>query len=787
MKKHLCINRFWKRFWGIIAVLLILFFAGGFFIPCPLFRTSYSTVLESRNGHLLGARISDDEQWRFPLAGSVPEKYVKCLLCFEDRYFYKHPGVNAFALARALFQDIKAGKIVSGGSTITMQVCRLARGQKKRTLKNKLIELFGALHIELRYSKSQILRLYASHAPFGGNVVGIDAASWRYFGCESSQLSWAESATLAVLPNAPSLIYPGKLDVKLKEKRDRLLRKLLAENEIDSLTFDLSIDEPLPEKVNPLPGMAYHLTEKANREKKGKRVRSTLDSELQKRVNAIVAKHKRRLKSNYINNVAVLVAEIPSKKVLAYVGNTVGDSSNHGNLVDVIRAPRSSGSILKPFLYAKMLDDGLLLPKMLIPDIPVRFGGFTPMNFDHEYNGAVPAEEALARSLNIPAVNMLRSYGVAPFHSFLKKAGMTTLVKNPDHYGLALILGGAEVKLWDLAGMYASLGTILKRYSDEDGFYASKPFAELIWEEYASPEKSKEIVQPVIRAASVYCTFDALLKVKRPESEAGWENFARSKKIAWKTGTSFGFRDAWAVGVTSRCVVAVWVGNADGEGRAGLTGVAAAAPVMFDVFNVLPSSDWFDVPVDEMEKVEVCAESGYLPGEYCDNVDAILVPRGNKVGICPWHKRIHLNKEGTCRVSSGCYPVAQMKHENWFVLSPAMEYYFKKKNVLYETLPPLFSGCDENQCYLEFIYPREWNRLFIPVDLDGTPGKLVFDLAHRSGNAKVFWYLDGEFLGTTTAMHQFELRPDVGWHNITVIDNQGNTLSKSFFVVNRVR
>ena len=765
--------------------LLVLFFIGAFFVPRPLFTSSYSTVLESSEGELLGARISGDEQWRFPPVDSIPEKYEKCVLNFEDRYFYFHPGINLISIGRAVVQNIKAGKIESGGSTITMQVCRLARGQKKRNIKNKLVEMFWALHVELRYSKTEILRLYASHAPFGGNVVGLDAAAWRYFGREPVELSWAESATLAVLPNAPSLIYPGRLDQKLKTKRDKLLTKLLEQAEIDSLTCELAIAEPLPEKVTALPDIAFHLTEKANAEKKGQRVHSTLNAGLQKQVNDITARHQQRLKSNYINNMAVLVVEIPSKKVLAYLGNIrSSDSTKHANQVDIIQAGRSTGSILKPFLYCKMLDEGLLLPSMLVPDIPIRFGGFTPMNFDREYNGAVPAEEALARSLNIPSVHLLRDYGVGPFYSFLKKTGMTNLNAQPEHYGLSLILGGAEIKLWDLAGMYASLGTILHRYNQDDGYYSSVPFAPLVWDE-DDEIPGEERTQPEIRAASVYSTLDALLKVKRPESEAGWEHFAHSRKIAWKTGTSFGFRDAWAVGITSRYVVAVWVGNADGEGRAGLTGIAAAAPVMFDVFSALPISGWFQAPSDEMTTIEVCAESGYRPGEYCNEKKKIRVPAGNNVGICPWHQRIHLNKEGTHRVNADCYQVSQMKHSNWFVLPPAMEYYFRRNNALYATLPPLLPGCAETQQQLEFIYPREWNRLFIPVDLDGTPGKIIFDLAHRAKDATVYWYIDDHFLGTTQNIHQIEQRPEIGWHNIAVTDNFGNSLTRRFLVVNK--
>ena len=779
-----------KRKGILISALLFLLVFIAFFlcVPRPLFNSPYSTVVESTEGKLLGARIAADEQWRFPSLNSVPEKYEKCLLHFEDRYFYYHPGINPVSLFRSLIQNVKEKKIVSGGSTLTMQVCRMARNQTKRSIKNKIIEMVWALNLELRFSKKEILNVYASHAPFGGNVVGLDAAAWRYFSRPGSELSWAESATLAVLPNAPSLIYPGRLDQELKQKRDRLLSKLLARGEIDSLTYHLSVAELLPGKVNPLPLNAYHLVEKAALVKNGQRIHSTVDYYLQEQITELVTRHNKKLQANHIHNIAVVVSEVSSRKVKAYVGNVFdGKEFNHNNHVDVVKAKRSTGSILKPFLYCKMIDDGLITPQMLIPDIPTRFGGFTPTNFDQEFNGAVPAAEALARSLNIPAVKMLRNYGTAPFYNFLQKAGMSSLTQPPDYYGLSLILGGAEISLWDLAGMYTSLVSILKNYNENDGSYLSKPFSELIWEEREkSSEKRKGIaVQPVVRAAAVYSTLLALLEVKRPESEAGWQEFASAGNIAWKTGTSFGFRDAWAVGMTRNYVVSVWVGNADGEGRQGLTGITAAAPILFDIFRLLPSEGWFQMPVDEMEDIEICTESGYRPGLNCDLTEKISIPRGSKVEVCPWHNKIHLNELKTHRVTSNCYPVLKMNHKNWFVLPPAMEYYYKPKNSGYSSLPPLLQGCFEDIENMEFIYPREWNNLFIPTDLDGTPGQLIFELVHRQKRATVFWHLDEQFLGTTTNVHQLALNPEKGWHVINITDNFGNQLIRRFFIVDK--
>ena len=780
---------FFKRKRFLFTILfLIAFIAFLFSVPRPLFNTPYSTVVESSDGKLLGARIAADQQWRFPAIDSLPLKYENCLLLFEDRYFYFHPGINPVSIARSLIQNIREKRIISGGSTLTMQVCRLARGEKERSLKNKIIEMIWALNIELRFSKKEILRFYASHAPFGGNVVGLEAASWRYFARPAEELSWAESATLAVLPNAPSLIYPGKLDQNLKQKRDKLLSKLLEKGKIDSLTYQLSVAEPLPVKANPLPVNAYHLVEKAAIKNSGKRVRSTIDGYFQSKVSELVQHHRKNLEANHIYNIAVVVSQVSTKEVKAYIGNYFdGKETEHGNSVDVAMAPRSTGSILKPFLYCMMTDEGLITPQMLIPDIPTRFGGFTPLNFDQEFNGAVPAEQALARSLNIPAVKMLQNFGVAPFYTFLKKAGMTSLTKPPDHYGLSLILGGAEVTLWDLAGMYTSMVSVLKNYNDKDGYYEPEPFKPLVWktEDSYAEKPVGESSQPVVRASSVYLTLQALLQVTRPESETGWQEFASARNIAWKTGTSFGFRDGWAVGMNRDYVVSVWVGNADGEGRQGLTGVTAAAPLLFDIFALLPVSEWFNKPVDEMEEVKLCTESGYLPGVNCDSTQTVWLPRGSKVEVCPWHLKIHLDESNSYRVNAVCYPVSKMNHKNWFVLSPAIEFYYKPRNPLYALLPPMLPGCADDINPMEFVYPREWNNLFVPVELDGTPGQLIFELVHRQRNALIYWHLDDKFMGTTNGIHQLALRPEKGWHVINVTDQSGNSRTRKFFVAGK--
>lgn len=766
---------------GVVVLLLSLLLVS---TPRALFPERYSTLLESSDGVLLGARTASDGQWRFPAPDSVPPRFEQALLTFEDRHFYHHPGINPVSLARALVLNLRYGRVVSGGSTLTMQVARLARPGKPRNLLNKMVEMVWALNLELRYSKGEILRMYVAHAPFGGNTVGLEAAARRYFQRPPHLLSWAESATLAVLPNAPSLIFPGKNDSLLLLKRNRLLRRLTDRGIIDTLTLSLSLGEPLPGKLFPMPDHCSHLTERALKTAGGRRVVTTLDFKLQQQVNEAVAAHARPLAANHIFNCCALVAEVATGRVLAYTGNVpFREGGAHGEQVDVIRAPRSSGSILKPFLYAAMTARGMVAPRQLIPDIPLRFEGFTPRNFSDSYDGAVPAAEALARSLNVPAVSMLQTYGVEPFYHFLHKAGMTTLSRPPGHYGLSLILGGAEVTLWDLGAMYASLARTVTRYAGNDGFYPVHQFRPLYWMNSEEQKREEEARVPFLPAAAAYLTLEALREVHRPGEETGWEAFAGAHQIAWKTGTSFGFRDGWAVGVTPAYMVAVWAGNGDGEGRPGLTGTMAAAPLMFEIFGMLPSADWFTPPADELVPMAFCRQSGFLPSPYCTDTDTLLVPANLRIAPCPYHTLLHLDQEGRYQVSDDCYAVSAMQHVSWFVLPPAMEYYYRRGHPGYRAAPPVRPGCRETLRVMEMIYPREMEQIFIPRQLDGSPGSVVFEVAHRDPATTLYWSVDRSMVGETRGFHQLSLHPSPGPHTLTITDAAGNRLVKNFRVV----
>ena len=753
----------------ILCILAFLVTGYIFCLPRHLFHVPYSTVVTDRNEELLGARIASDGQWRFPPRNTTPEKIKECLITFEDKHFYHHWGVNPFAIGRAFYQNVKNKRIVSGGSTLTMQTIRLARNES-RTFREKLIEMIWATRLEFRASKEEILSMYISHAPFGGNVVGLDAAAWRYFGHSADDLSWAESAMLAVLPNAPAMIHLSKGRKTLLDKRNRLLKQLLEKKTIDSSTYELAISEPLPDEPHPLPQIAPYLVSRFYQERNGEYSRSTINKGIQTQVEDLAERWSNEFGRSDIRNLAILVIDIPSNQVVAYCGNVHFDRKQGGNQVDVIQAPRSTGSILKPFLYYAMLQEGSLLPDMLLLDVPVNINGFTPQNFSMQFEGAVPASEALARSLNIPAVTMLQRYGVPKFHSFLQQIGLKTINRSSSHYGLSLILGGAEATLWDVTNAYAMMGRSLLQL----------------------PQRSCSLLLPTSRITestdpfqpgAVWQTFDALKEVNRPE-EIDWKSIPSMQTIAWKTGTSYGFRDAWAVGVTPRYAVGVWVGNATGEGKPGLVGAQTAGPVLFDIFNLLPASSWFTRPTGIFVEAEVCRKSGHLKGRFCDETDTLLVlPAGLRTEACPYHHLVTLSADESQRIYENCANTEPTLQKSWFTLPPVWEWYYKQHHPEYKPLPPFKAGCGEDTFQpMQFIYPPMNARIKLPKQLDGSKGFLTVELAHSNPNATIFWHLDETYQAQTQDFHKISLQPAAGKHSLTAVDGEGNTISTTFFV-----
>lgn len=754
-------------------------------IPNSLFNTPRSTVLLSTEGELLNARIADDGQWRFPAMDSVPKKFIECITSYEDEDFHSHWGVDFSSIGRAILQNIRAGDIISGGSTITMQVARMARNSD-RTFVNKFIEMIWAYRIELRYSKDEILNLYASNAPFGGNVVGLEAASWRYYELPPHQLSWSQTATLAVLPNAPGLIHPGKNREELIRKRNFLLHKLYKNMKLDSMTYALSIEEPLVAAPNPLPMLADHLLQKAMISgRKGERIQTTIKVSLQRKMKRAMQRHQERLDQNYIHNAALLVIDTQTNSVVSYIGNSA-TLEEHEPFVNVIHARRSTGSLLKPFLYAAMIQEGMIHNDMLLPDVPLRFDNFAPKNFDKTHDGAVPAKDALSRSLNVPAVHLLEMYGVEKFLFRLQTLKQQYIDKAADHYGLSLILGGAESSLWDICSAYAGMVKTLNLYNQTNQ-YANQTWDHPTWETPLPSDTSLTKTSTRFDAGAIYEVFEAMTNVNRPGTESSWRSFSTSNKVAWKTGTSFGNRDAWAIGCTPRYVVGVWVGNASGEGRPGLIGSSTAGPILFDVFSALSSDpQWFDKPFDELITMQLCSQSGHRVTSDCKSTYTSEVHKnGSRTPACNFHETILTDQQEQFRYSIQCAGDKETKLVTRFVLPALQGWYYRTTHPSYKGLPPFHPSCQSLSTQLGFaiIYPQDGSNIVDIRDLDGEQNVIVLEAAHQNPSSNLFWHIDDQFIGTTSDIHKINYTPTKGSHQLTVLDEEGNEATVNFEVL----
>jgi penicillin-binding protein 1C len=773
----------WKKSVALLSLLAIWFY---FSLPAKLFQTPFSPVLLDSVGHLLDARVALDQQWRFPPQGeTLPEKYLRSLVFFEDKRFFSHPGVDPLAVIRAFKQNLAGKNRISGASTLTMQVIRLWR-KAPRTWWNKLREALWALRLELRCSKNEILGLYALHAPMGRNILGAWSASWLYFNRPLGELSWAESALLAVLPNAPSTLHPGRGREGLRQKRNRLLSRLCAAGIIDELTRDLAMGEDLPPAEGALgQRAAVHLLDTLVQMRDPGDLayplyQSTIDYDLQLRAEGLLRSRQRELAKSRINDVCALIIDHETSEVKAYLGNGayLAGERGQGAWVDLLRRPRSTGSILKPFLYASMVQEGELTPQQLVEDIPTYIRGFSPQNFSRRFLGAVPAREALAYSLNVPAVRMLRRYGLQRFYDRLLEMGMDTLQRSADGYGLTLILGGAEGTVWNIAGLYSRLAQAAM------GKGNARPVSAL----RQSGKGEPAVTWPISRGAA-YLTLSALTEPARPGLESYWQTFASSRLLSWKTGTSHGFRDAWALGLTPRYTLAVWVGNADGEGRPEISGLTAAAPILFALYQLVPPGEAFPQPTGDLRALTLCRQSGCLPGPYCHDTVETLLPRDAVfTTLCSHHQRIFVDSTGLYRVDSQCEAVSSMHAQDRLVLPPVVAYYYERWHPEYRPLPPWRADCAASQGdneAMNLLYPPAGGMVYVPTQMDGQRGAVVFRLIHRYPERTVFWHLDEDFTGSTRHFHELSLAPSPGVHVLTLVDESGAQVRRRFTVLEK--
>jgi len=750
----------------LLGVILISYL---FYLSSTLhFDERYAHLLLA-DGEIIHAQVSEDEQWRILCEGDLPEKLATTLKLFEDQYFDYHPGVNPVSIINAARDNYRAGRTVRGGSTITMQLARIIEGNQRRTYRQKLREIGIAFALELTMNKAEILRAYAQHAPYGGNTIGYCAAALRYYDKSADQLSWTESATLSVLPNAPGKIYPGRSQAILVRKRNFLLDKLLANALIDSVTHRLSVLEDLPQQSHQFASLSPHLLQQMKKEEpKTFNHHTTIDASLQCNTVRILSQYQADyLESTDVKNMAALILR-QDGSIAAYVAN-VACGQDCGADVDLLRSQRSPGSTLKPLLYGMAIDQGMITPQSLLEDIPIFYNGYSPVNFDKTHRGVVVAEEALTTSLNIPAVNLLQTYGTHPFLADLRQMGLTTMKKSADHYGLSLILGGSEVQPLELATTYCNLYRIAR---------GQMP----ITAHHSKNGKNRRSNYFPMSGGSAYLTLQMLKGVNRPESEDGWQYFDSRQEVAWKTGTSFGLRDAWSVGCTKDYTVLVWVGNADGQGKAGLTGIKKAAPILFDLFKLLPESTPDQIATGKLQDKKVCSVSGYSPTEACHQTTTIKMPIAtDNIPLCQYHEMLTLDASGQYQVYQECADAVQ--HQSVFSLNPIVNSYYRKTSGTSHAPPPYKPGCAQATDVVKIIYPKPNVEILLPTDLDEKKELLISKALASETVDSLYWFLDDELVTVTQDRHELSLDLSPGAHRLTVVSNDGAEESREFVVV----
>lgn len=730
-------------------------------IPKPIILQDYSTVVQSREGHILRFFLNEKEQWHFPPPENrrISENLKNAVLLFEDEWFFVHPGINPVSLLKAFFINFKSGDIERGGSTLSMQVARLLN-PKARTYKNKFIELFQALFLELRYSKKEILSLYLSFAPYGGNIVGAEAAALKYFGISIDKLTWAQAATLAVLPNAPSFIHPGKNRDKLYSKRDRLLKKLYKKKHLSKDELQLALSEKVDILSNPYNFIAPHMSRKILLSGKRGLVKTTLDLRIQRLLERMMKDVQAALDFQGVKNCSVLISDTQSGEVLGYSGSlNFFDEASEGQ-VDGVLAPRSTASTLKPFIYALAMDRGMALPDTWVKDVDENYNGYKPENADQHFRGLIPLSEALVYSLNAPAVAILHQLGLGTFYENLESLGFTHLFRTADEYGLPLILGGAEANLWDLNQAYRALAN--------GGRFT--PLSMIL------NEKNSYEADQVYSSGASYLTLEMMKELRRPGVEFYWNQFENSKPIAWKTGTSFGNRDAWAIGVNPSYTVAVWAGNFNGEVNHNLRGSQTAAPVLFDVFQWLPKMDrpdWFVKPEKALKEVQLCELSGMIASPYCPEVKVKKAPLDfSSEHFCYFHKEIFIDTKTDHRIRSDCWQGKEREKITAVFYPPDVLQTWRDENIRLPRQYAYHSDCTVDSSHeIAILYPKHNSELVIPVDFNGQREKLIMKAVHQEASAKLFWYVGNEYLGSTVNYHEMEINLLPGKHTLTVMDS----------------
>lgn len=760
---------------GVLVILLML----NFIFP-PKTDIPYSTLITDSEGKVLHAFLSDDDKWRMYVElEEITPALRKAILQKEDRYFYYHFGVNPLAITRAIFRNSTEGKRTSGASTITMQVARMLY-PKERTYWNKIIEILRAMQLELRYSKDEILQMYLNLVPFGSNIEGIKSASYLYFQKSPDRLSLAEVVALSIIPNRPTSLKLGSRNAIIVKERNKWLERFKKDDVFDSQLIEDALKEPLNAVRHEAPKNAPHLSLRLKKEYPNEPIiRSTIKSAIQTKTEVLVFNYVNRLKAMNIHNAAVLVVNNQNMQVEAYIGSADFNNTTDGGQVDGVQAIRSPGSALKPLLYATAFDKGIITPKNMVNDVPTNFNGFEPENYDKRFNGKVTVEFALANSLNIPAVKILKDLGKKELIEQLKKADFQTIKKQENDLGLSIVLGGCGVTLEEMTRLYAAfanegnVGDLRFTISD---LRLKKMF-------FLNPKyknNKSEIRNPqsqILSPESTYLITEILAQIKRPDLPNNFDYSYRLPKIAWKTGTSFGKRDAWSIGYNKQYTVGVWIGNFSGEGVPELSGAEIATPLLFQIFNTIDynsSVHWFTKPKGIKQR-QVCAESGDLSSEFCSH----KVLDYNITGIshsrkCTHLKKVFVNLSESMSYCTSCLPTDGYKEKLYSNHSAELIAFYDSKQIVYDRIPRHNPNCTrvfkQTSDAPVIVSPHDGSEYFIDKS---EPQQLQLNAQTASDVKEIYWYVENQLITKTTANKPVFFLPKAGRQKISCTDDKG--------------
>lgn len=724
------------------------------------------TVVTDRGGKALTAFLSPDEKWRFPVRVSeVSPVFLNALILKEDQRFRWHFGLDPVAIVRAAVSNLVQGRRMSGASTITMQVARLLE-PRPRTVWSKMVEAVHAVQLEMHYSKDEILEMYLWLLPYGGNVEGIRAATMFYLGTTPDRLSAAEAVTLLVVPNRPTSLRLGRDDASLRSARNQWIHRLQRDGILDADDAAAALTEPVTLRRMPTPRRAWHLSVRlATASATDGIIRSTIDGATQQAVETLTRQHVERMRLLGITNASVIVVDNATRHVLSYVGSADPTDASSMGQVDGVRAIRSPGSALKPFIYALAVDRGLMTPRTMLEDVPVSFDGYAPENFDRTFMGAMTMERALAMSRNIPAVSTLERIGLDSFMDMLQRANVRSL--SGKRIGLSIALGGCGVRLDELVGMYAALAR-------------GGSWRPLVWT--PAVQHRHDTVTLMSRPAA-YMISDVLTTAARPDLPNGIDGSADIPRIAWKTGTSYGRRDAWSIGYNRRYTVGVWVGNFDGSGNEMLTGSQCATPLLFDVFRSIDVSmddRWLERPAS-LDVRLVCTMSGRPPADSCtDQALDAFIPGVSSAERCRHQREMYVDRSGSTSYCTACLPASGWIRRMELDMPAPVLAYMREHGVALRLPPPHDPECSRMfEGSLRITAPSHGKEYILERDTETT---LRCAATSESDASMLYWFMDDVFCSSTPAGGAIFVTPSPGRHTLVCVDDRGRRAQSSFTV-----